>query len=71
MFTDANKTCVTLISDMFINKLKAKFNRFFLQKGFLVQKEFTTPFEEISPQELDKCLRLVLARQNCNRWPSK
>ena len=22
----------------------------------LIQKEFTTPFEEISPQELNKCL---------------
>ena len=43
-------------------------------------KEFTTPFEEISPQELSKCLfylsarksddrgRSVIARQNCNRW---
>ena len=45
-------------------------------------KEFTTPFEEISPQELNKCLqkfqlsarksdgrgRPVITRQNCNRW---
>ena len=42
----------------------------------------TTPFEEISQQKLSKCLqkfyssarkidgrgRLVIARQNCNRW---
>ena len=48
----------------------------------LDKKEFTTPFEEISPQELNKCLqkfylsarksgdcgRSVIARQNCNRW---
>ena len=39
-----------------------------------MQKEFTTPFEEISSQELNKCLekfydgRLVIARQNCNSW---
>ena len=45
-------------------------------------KEFTTPLGEIFPQELNKCLqklylsvrksdsrgRLVIARQNCNRW---
>ena len=47
-----------------------------------MQKEFTTPFEEIYPQELNKCLqkfylparknddrgRPIIARQNCNRW---
>ena len=47
----------------------------------LIQKEFTTPFEEVSPQELNKCLqkfylwarksenrgRSVTARQNCYR----
>ena len=47
-----------------------------------MQKEFTTPFEEIYPQELNKCLQQfylsarksddrrlsVIARQNCNRW---
>ena len=43
------------------------------------QKEFTTPFEEIYPQELNKMPsiylsarkrdgRFVIARQNCNRW---
>ena len=45
-------------------------------------KKFTTPFEEISPQELNKYLqkfylsarksdhrgRSVIGRQNCNRW---
>ena len=45
-------------------------------------KEFTTPLEETSPQELNKRLqkfylsprksddrgRSVIARQNCNRW---
>ena len=44
--------------------------------------EFATPFKEVSPQELNKCLqkfylsvrksddhgRSVIARQNCNRW---
>ena len=49
-----------------------------------MQKEFTTPFEQISPQGLDKCLqklylsarksddrvRSVIVRQNCNRWQS-
>ena len=47
-----------------------------------MQKEFTTPFEETFPQELNKRLqkfylslrrsddrgRSVIARQNCNRW---
>ena len=47
-----------------------------------MQKEFTTPFEEISLQELKKCLqkfylsarksddrgRPVIMRQNGNRW---
>ena len=51
----------------------------------LIQKEFTTPFEEISPQELKKRLqkfylsannsdnrgRSVIERQNCNRWQQK
>ena len=45
-------------------------------------KEFTTPFEEIFPQELNKCLqkfylsarksdnrsRSVIAHQTCNHW---
>ena len=45
------------------------------------KKEFTTPFEENAPQELNKCLQnfylsarrsddrgcSVIARQNCNR----
>ena len=47
-----------------------------------MQKEFTTSFEEISLQELNKCLqkfylsarksdgrgRPVIMRQNCNHW---
>ena len=47
-----------------------------------MQKEFTTPFEEPSPQKLNKRFqkfylsprksddrgRSVIARQNCNRW---
>ena len=60
------KSCIFLV-DLFINKLKTKFNN---------------PFEETSPQELNKRLqkfylsprksddrgRWVIARQNCNRW---
>ena len=48
----------------------------------LNKKQFTTPFEEIFPQELNKCLqniylsarksddrdRSVIGRPNCNRW---
>ena len=68
-----------LLADMFINKLKTKFNRFFYRM-IPNKKESTTPFEEISPQELNKCLqkfylstrkrdsRSVITRQNCNRW---
>ena len=45
----------------------------------LIQREITTPFDEISPKELNKCLqkfyfsarkrddRSVITRQNCNR----
>ena len=48
-----------------------------------MQKEFTTPFEESSPQKLNKCLQKFYlsarklkattvavrsSRQNCNRW---
>ena len=69
--------------DLFINKVKTKFSNLFLQNYFLkIQKEFTTPFEETSPQGLNKRLqksysslrksddrgRSVMARQNCNRW---
>ena len=62
---------------MFINKLSIKFNSF-LTEWFLIQREFTTPFEEISAKELHKCLqtfylsarkrngRSVIACQNCN-----
>ena len=42
--------------DLFINKLKTKFNNLFLQNDFKYEK-LTTPFEEISPQELNKCLQ--------------
>ena len=37
------------LADMFIKKLKSKFNSFFTE-WFQVQKEFITPFEEISKQ---------------------
>ena len=67
---------------MFINKLKTRFNSLFFTEWFQMQKEVITLFEEISPQELNKCLqkfylsarksddrgRSVIARQNCNRW---
>ena len=67
--------------DLFINKLKTRFNNHFY-RIILNTKKFTTPFEEISPQELNKCLqkfyfsarksdgrgRSVIARQNCNHW---
>ena len=67
--------------DLFINKLKTNFIIFFYRM-ILTSKEFTTPFEEISPQELNKCLqkfylsarksdgrgRSVITSQNCNRW---
>ena len=41
---------------LFINKLNTKFNNLFYRM-ILIQKEFTTPFEEVSPQELNKCLQ--------------
>ena len=37
------------LADMFIKKLKTKFNSFFTE-WFQVQKEFITPFGEISKQ---------------------
>ena len=42
--------------DLFINKRKAKFDNLFYRL-ILNQKESTTPFEEISAQELNKCLQ--------------
>ena len=67
--------------DLFINKLKTKFNNL-IYRMILNEKEFTTPFEELSLKELNKCLqqfylsarksddcgRSVIARQNCNPW---
>ena len=67
--------------DLFINKLKTKFNDLFYRM-ILNTKGFTTPLEEISPQELNKRLQKfylsprksddrgssLIARQNCNRW---
>ena len=66
-----------LLADMSINKLKTKFNSFFYRMVLNI-KNFTTPFKERSPQELNKCLqkfylsakkrdgRSVIARQNYN-----
>ena len=42
---------------MFINKLKTRFNSLFFTEWFQMQKEVITLFEEISPQELNKCLQ--------------
>ena len=67
--------------DWFINKPKTKFNNLFYRMIFNA-KRIHNSFEEISPQELDKCLqkfylsarksdergRSVIARQNCIRW---
>ena len=72
---------ILYLVDLFINKLKTKFNDLFYRM-ILNTKGFTTPFEEISPQELNKRLqtfylsprksddrgRSVIARENCNRW---
>ena len=69
--------------ELFINKLKTKFNNRFLYNDFKYKKNsLVTPFEEISPQELNKCLKKfylsarksddhgcsVIVCQNCNRW---
>ena len=67
------------LTELFINKLKTKFNSFFfLQNGFKYKEN--SSFDEISPKELDKCIqkfylsarkrdgRSVIARQNCDRW---
>ena len=49
-----------------------------MTEWFYMQREFTTPFEEIFPKELNKCLQKfylsarkrdgcsAIARQNCN-----
>ena len=68
--------------DLFINKLKTKFNNFFFYRMILSTKRIHNSFEEISPQELNKFLqevylsarksdghgRSVIARKNCNSW---
>ena len=67
--------------DLFINKLKTKLNNLFYRITLNTKRIITTPFEETSPQELNKRLqksylsqrksddrgRSVMARQNCNR----
>ena len=67
--------------DLFINKLKTKFNNLFYRM-ILNTKEFTTPLEETSPQELNKRIEKfylsprksddhgcsVIVHQNCNHW---
>ena len=68
------------LEELFINKLKTKFNSFFLQNGLKYKENslLRTPFDEISQKELSKCLqkfylsttkrdgRSVITRQNCN-----
>ena len=44
------------LADMFINRHKTKLNGLFTER-FWIQKEFTTLFEGMSPQELSKCPR--------------
>ena len=55
--------------DLLINKLKTKFNNLFVQNDFKYEKEFTTALEEISPQELNKCLKKVLFAGKKKRRP--
>ena len=43
-------------ADMFTNKLKTRFNSF-LQNGFKYKKNSQFTFQEIFPQELNKCLQ--------------
>ena len=64
------------LADIFIDKPNTKFN---FTEWFQIQKEFTAPFEEISQQELSKCLqkfylsarkrndRSLIALQNCKQ----
>ena len=73
------------LADMFIYELNTKFNSLFFKRMILIQKELTTAFEDISLQELNKCLlkfylsarkrdgrgRSVIARQNCGVSNSK
>ena len=54
---------------MFINKLKTKLSSFFfLQNGFKDTKNLPLLFEEISRQELNKCLRkfYLSSRKRCS-----
>ena len=43
-----SRTIVNYLVDLFINKLKTKFNNLFLQNHFKYEK-LTTPSEQISP----------------------
>jgi len=67
------------LEESFINKLKTKFNSFFLQNGLKYKENSQLLLTKISQKELNKCLqrfylsatkrdgRSVIARQNCNR----
>ena len=48
--------------DLFISKLKTKLNNLFYRM-ILNTKEFTTPFEETSPQELKNAFKCFICRQ--------
>ena len=52
VISDRDKSFIQLTCT-FINKLKTTFNSF-LTEWFYIQEEFTTPFEEISPQQRNK-----------------
>ena len=52
MFTIANQSCVTSLVH-----LKIKVELYFFTEWFQTQREFETPFEEMSPTELNKCLQ--------------
>ena len=47
---------VLCLADMFLNNHKTDLNVFFIEK-FQIQKEFTTPFEEMSSQGQNKRLQ--------------
>ena len=48
------QSCVTLFS-LHVHKKAFKLNLFFFTECFLIQREFATSFDEISPKELNKC----------------
>ena len=54
------------LTELFINKLKTKFNSFFfLQNGFKYKEN--SSFDEISPKELDKCIKVLFVGKKTRR----